>query len=440
MEQSEYTVYNGNEPYIFVSYAHKDQARVLPLICGMQEQGFRVWFDSGIEAGTEWPEYIAERLEGCGCIVAFISPNAVDSPNCRREINFAIDLRKDALVIYLEETPLSAGMRMQLGTLQAMFRYRHNDDGSFLTKLAEASLLQACRINSDTPAEVHTQLPPEACFSHGQYHQSIGNKQEAFKWFRFAAEQGHARAQYQLGECYETGYGVLPNAARSAKWHLASAQQGFPQAQEKIGRCFRDGIGVPQDHKQALLWFRQLNGPIGNIRLAECYENGYGVPQNYDEAIAQYRCAAENGAPEAQYRLGMYYFTGRRIPEDYSEAVKWFGLAANTSHAEAQCMLGQCYQSGLGVPKDEAAAFRHYRMAAIGGSVQARTHLGWCYLFGTGTTKNYGEAARLFFEAAEQGDRGAKYWLAKCYENGYGVPQDAVQACKWRAAAEQEGN
>lgn len=57
--------YEGNEPYIFVSYAHKDSNHVLPIITSLQAQGFRVWYDAGIEAGTEWPEYIAGRLDGC---------------------------------------------------------------------------------------------------------------------------------------------------------------------------------------------------------------------------------------------------------------------------------------------------------------------------------------------------------------------------------------
>ena len=54
--------YNGNDKYIFVSYAHKDSDTVLPIISEMQKSGFRIWFDEGIEAGTEWPEYIAEHL------------------------------------------------------------------------------------------------------------------------------------------------------------------------------------------------------------------------------------------------------------------------------------------------------------------------------------------------------------------------------------------
>ena len=42
--------YEGNEKYIFFSYAHRDSATVLPMIEYMQEKGFRIWYDAGIEA------------------------------------------------------------------------------------------------------------------------------------------------------------------------------------------------------------------------------------------------------------------------------------------------------------------------------------------------------------------------------------------------------
>lgn len=45
--------YEGSEPYIFVSYSHKDSATVLPVISELQAEGFRVWYDASIEAGTE---------------------------------------------------------------------------------------------------------------------------------------------------------------------------------------------------------------------------------------------------------------------------------------------------------------------------------------------------------------------------------------------------
>ena len=66
--------YEGQEPYIFISYAHKDSNTVLPIIQGLQERGFRVWYDAGIEIGTEWPQYIATHLKHCHSCLAFVSP------------------------------------------------------------------------------------------------------------------------------------------------------------------------------------------------------------------------------------------------------------------------------------------------------------------------------------------------------------------------------
>ena len=39
---------------------------------------------------------------------------------------------------------------------------------------------------------------------------------EAVRWFRLAAEQGYASAQYNLGVMYANGRGILKDAARCA--------------------------------------------------------------------------------------------------------------------------------------------------------------------------------------------------------------------------------
>ena len=87
-------VYEGNEKYIFVSYAHKDSPIVLPIVETLSKESFRVWYDSGIEAGTEWPEYIEDHLARAEIVLIFMSPATVESRNCRNEINFALELKK----------------------------------------------------------------------------------------------------------------------------------------------------------------------------------------------------------------------------------------------------------------------------------------------------------------------------------------------------------
>lgn len=144
-------VYEGNEKYVFISYCHQDSAIVLPILQKMAEAGIRLWYDSGIEAGTEWPEYIEERLVNAERVLVFMTPSAVDSRNCRNEINFALELKKELLVVYLEDTVLLKGMRLQLNSSQSLFRKNHSSQDSFLKELIGARILQPCRDAVVTP-------------------------------------------------------------------------------------------------------------------------------------------------------------------------------------------------------------------------------------------------------------------------------------------------
>lgn len=139
------TAYEGREAYLFVSYAHKDAARVLPLLWRMQRTGLRVWFDKGIEAGAEWPETVESHLINAECIVVFLSEAAVSSLNCRNEINLALLEKKKILVVYLEETQLRHGMKLQLNSVQSISLRQERDGDRQVRELCELSLLSPCR-------------------------------------------------------------------------------------------------------------------------------------------------------------------------------------------------------------------------------------------------------------------------------------------------------
>ena len=95
--------YEGNEPYIFISYAHKDSDKVIPIIQALQDRGFRVWYDEGLEVGSSWSDMIEEYLFKCACTICFISPNFLNSQNCQDEIDYAKEIKKSPLIVYLED-------------------------------------------------------------------------------------------------------------------------------------------------------------------------------------------------------------------------------------------------------------------------------------------------------------------------------------------------
>ena len=57
---------------------------------------------------------------------------------------------------------------------------------------------------------------------------------EALKWWRKAAEQGDAKAQFNLGVMYDKGQGVMRNYAEAAKWYRKAAEQGDADAQRNL--------------------------------------------------------------------------------------------------------------------------------------------------------------------------------------------------------------
>lgn len=161
-------IYEGNEEYIFISYAHRDGDTVLPIVRAMLDGGFRVWFDQGIQAGTEWPAFIEEHLNRCSRVVVFMSSATVESVNCRNEINYACMLKKEILVVYLEQTVLKYGLNLQLNSKQSLFRYRHKNESSFLGELLRAKILRPCREGQSGEAGSFDELPVVANAAHGE--------------------------------------------------------------------------------------------------------------------------------------------------------------------------------------------------------------------------------------------------------------------------------
>ncbi len=139
----------NSKPYVFISYAHYNSDIVLPCVRAMQSAGINLWYDEGIEAGSEWPEFIAQKVVSCTKFVLFVSEAYLNSQNCKREFNFAISRKKEILTIYIEDVNLSPGMEMQLGTYQAIYKKRFESEAKFHKSLCGERFFDICRVNRD---------------------------------------------------------------------------------------------------------------------------------------------------------------------------------------------------------------------------------------------------------------------------------------------------
>jgi len=148
--------FQDNKPYIFFSYAHKDAELSLKIIKALTDAKFNIWYDEGIEVGTEYSDYIAEHIECCRVFVCVMDENYLESEYCRDEINFAVDNHKEILIIYpkeIRELNIPAGIRMRTSRYQAVFYKRSKNFEGFIGELCESKILSVCSLLEKTPAQ-----------------------------------------------------------------------------------------------------------------------------------------------------------------------------------------------------------------------------------------------------------------------------------------------
>ena len=204
------------------------------------------------------------------------------------------------------------------------------------------------------------------------------NLTEAIKWYRKAAEQDYAAAQFNLGIMYHDGNGVEQDYVEAMRWCRKAAEQDYVEAQEYIGLMYRIGRGVEQDDSEAMKWFRKAaeqNYAAAQSWVGFMYQEGKGVEQDYAEAMRWYRKAAEQNDAAAQNNIGVMYQNGNGVEQDYAEAMKWYRKAAEQNYAVAQFNLGWMYHNGYGVAKNDDEAVKLYRLAAEQGNTDAQEAL-----------------------------------------------------------------
>jgi TPR repeat protein len=101
--------------------------------------------------------------------------------------------------------------------------------------------------------------PQELCNLGVAHENGVGVAQDwaiAVRFYRRAAVQGNAEAQYAIGVCLARGNGVAQNWAEAARFYRLAAEQGDAAAQFSLGSCFERGEGVAQDWAKAARYYR----------------------------------------------------------------------------------------------------------------------------------------------------------------------------------------
>lgn len=122
-----------------------------------------------------------------------------------------------------------------------------------------------------------------------------------------AAEAGQAEAQYQLGLFYAESDNAFDSDLSSAMyWYKQAAAQGHACAQYNLASGYQKGLGIRQNAEKAFYWYRKaaLQGDRdAQYNLAVSYEQGLGVAPDPEQALHWYQKAADQGDPDARHEL-----------------------------------------------------------------------------------------------------------------------------------------
>lgn len=174
--------------------------------------------------------------------------------------------------------------------------------------------------------------------------------------FQPLAEAGQANAQYYMGAIFGLGRGVDRDLDRAETWFGKAAQQGHARALFSLGNIHR----MRSDTDGAIRYFKMAADKgvrSAQYNLGVLYATGDGVGKDVEEAFKWYARAAENGHATAQYNLGIFYRDGLGTAADARKAIEWLARAAENGNVFAQINLARMFTLGNGVPRNLGRAY-----------------------------------------------------------------------------------
>ena len=190
---------------------------------------------------------------------------------------------------------------------------------------------------SDSAMASAPAVTPMEAFRSGAQWLKSGEKIKALRSLEYAAENGHALAQWKLGRMYAVGDGVTQNDLKAFDYFRGIADSHAEDNPDSPQARFVSNAFVALGHYY-------LEG-IANTRVKADPER---ARQMFDYAASYFR------DPDAQYYLARLYLNGNGAPHDPRTALRWFGLSAQKGQCQAQAMLGAMLFAGDHVPRQAA--------------------------------------------------------------------------------------
>jgi TPR repeat protein len=174
-------------------------------------------------------------------------------------------------------------------------------------------------------------------FRSGAHQLKAGEKVKALHSLEYAAENGHALAQWKLGRMYAEGDGVAQDDLKAFEYFRRIADSHAD-----------DNPDTPQARFVANAFVALGHYYLGGIPKTQVRADPERAREMFAYAASYFR------DPDAQYFLARLYLDGTGAPQDPRQAARWFGLSAKKGQGQAQAMLGAMLFAGDHVPRQAA--------------------------------------------------------------------------------------
>ena len=111
---TKFEAYAGKEPYLFVSYSHRDSKVVYSILDELYDHKYRLWYDESCENGNDFRDELRQKIKAAEAVILFVSQWSMASPFCGMEIVVAREYGKRLYPIYLDDSVIPPAFEILL--------------------------------------------------------------------------------------------------------------------------------------------------------------------------------------------------------------------------------------------------------------------------------------------------------------------------------------
>ena len=262
---------------------------------------------------------------------------------------------------------------------------------------------------------------------------------------KIAANLGYGKAQYKLA----SSAAVKKDEEEAFRWYKKAAENNYPPAYFMLGRRYATGTGTKQNYSEAMTWFKKSDESRASYEIGKIYYYGYGRDHDYVQAIKYFNEAAErlehnnaknkmsNCSDYVYTRLGKMYYEGQGVKQDFEEAVKYFNK--NSNHPENAFYLGKIYYENnvrhnknpaeIAEYFNKSADFLALDLATLGETLNGGTYKEWLPDWAFNAAEGQLYVGEIAYKAAEETLDNMKKGIKNEYTNkeAYETYSDAAK-------------